>query len=170
MEEQKATSFFRFEDLRIYTKALEYYKQLCNIVKTSDDFSQKTILLPMLDAAARISINIAEGSAAPKTQFIEYLKSAKSNVRQCVVFTTIALDNGFLSQQQADVSREALIEMTKMIGSMVLSLQKNSKESKTPHRNRVQNNNVSEIELQEDDYQSNLSSSSDLQSDLNFNY
>ncbi|MBR1627060.1 MAG: hypothetical protein IJ681_07935, partial [Bacteroidales bacterium] len=45
-------------------------------------------------------------------------------VRECVVFTTMALQNGFFSQEQAEASRTTLIEMTKMLGAMVVSLQK----------------------------------------------
>ena len=105
MEEQKNTSFFRFEDLRVYSKSLEYYEWLLEQVKNADEFAKKTILMPLLDAAAKVSVNIAEGSSNQKRQFVEYLKFAKSNVRQCVVFTTIAFQNGFFTEAQCEQSR-----------------------------------------------------------------
>lgn len=130
MDEQKVTSFFRFEDLRVYHKSLEYYNYLVNQVKWSEEFAQKSVLMPLLDCAAKVSINIAEGSSNHKAQFIEYLKLAKSAVRQCVVLTELAHQNTFFSDLQYEESRNMLMEITKMIGAMIVSLQKNNKEDK----------------------------------------
>ena len=124
MEEQKVTSFFRFEDLRVYDKSLEYYNWLTIQAKQADDFAKRALFMPLMDAAAKISINIAEGTSYHKSQFVNFLKDAKTAVRECVVFTTMALQNGFFSQEQAEASRTTLIEMTKMLGAMVVSLQK----------------------------------------------
>lgn len=95
MEEQRDTSFFRFEDLRIYDKSLEYYSWLISQVKSADEFAKKALFMPFLDSAAKISLNIADGTSYHKSQFVNYLKYAKANVRQCVVFTTMAQQNGF---------------------------------------------------------------------------
>lgn len=124
MEEQKVTSFFRFEDLRVYNKALEYYSWLTEQVKQADDFSKRVLFMPFLDSAARVSINIAEGTSYHKAQFVNFLKNAKTNVRECVVFTTMAQQNGLFNQEQTEFSRNTLIEMTKMLGAMVVSLQR----------------------------------------------
>ena len=56
--------------------------------------------------------------------FIYYLKMAKSAVRECVVYTTIASRLNLLNEDDKDYSRTQLMEMTKMIGSLVSSLQK----------------------------------------------
>ena len=129
MEEQKNVSFFRFEDLRVYHKSLEYYKWVCSQLKSADELALKTLLMPLSDVALRISVNIAEGSSKYKLQFIEYLKESKSNVRQCVVLTTIANQNSIFTDEQAEYSRTVLIEMTKMLGAMVVSLQKDRRKS-----------------------------------------
>lgn len=77
--EEKLTSFFRFEDLRVYDKSLDYYTWLTAQVKNADEFSRKSILMPFLDTAARISMNIADGSSNHKSEFVDYLKYAKSH-------------------------------------------------------------------------------------------
>ena len=55
MEEQKPTSFFRFEDLRVYHKSLDYYNWLMEQVRQANELDRKTILLPLLDTAAKIA-------------------------------------------------------------------------------------------------------------------
>jgi len=124
MEDQKGTSFFRFEDLRVYDKSLEYYNWVSTQAKQGDDFAKRTIFMPLMDAATKVSINIAEGSSYHKSQFVNYLKSAKSAVRECVVLTTMAQQNGFFTEEQSQASRTLLVEMTKMLGAMIVSLQK----------------------------------------------
>ncbi|MDO5759553.1 MAG: four helix bundle protein [Bacteroidota bacterium] len=126
MEEQNLTNFFRFEDLRIYNKSLDYYDWLINKVKDIDEFNRKILMVPFLDTAAKISIQIADGSAMPKTEFIEYLKYAKGLIRQCVVFTTMAQHNQIFTEQDVEQSRITLIEMTKMLGAMIVSFQRSA--------------------------------------------
>lgn len=63
---------------------------------------------------------------------------AKSNVRECVVFTTMALQNGYMTAEQSEFSRNTLIEMTKMLGAMVVSLQKHtSKREESNHPQEI---------------------------------
>jgi four helix bundle protein len=76
------------------------------------------------DAARNISFYIAEGSARNKTQFVHYLKMAKSSIRECLVFTTIAYRANHISDSYEDISRNYLMEMTKMIGALISSLQR----------------------------------------------
>lgn len=124
--EEREVTFFRFEDLRIYHKSLDYNNWLC---ETSIGFpdNEKTGLLPKFSLAARnISFFIADGSARNKTQFINYLKMAKSAIRECMVYTTIAYRAEYLNDEQEDVSRNFLMEMTKMIGALISSLQRSN--------------------------------------------
>lgn len=120
------TAFFRFEDLRIYIKALDYthwvFQQCYAHSRNStlvfcDAFYQTTI---------SISTKIAEGSSLNKPQFIQYLKQAKSAVRECVVYTTLAHKQGLFSDTQMEESRSQLMEMTKMLGALIGSLQRSA--------------------------------------------
>ena len=49
---------------------------------------------------------------------------AKSAVRECVVYTEIAFNEGVINAEQKEYSRSQLMELTKMIGSLVASLQR----------------------------------------------
>jgi len=123
-EQENGVSFFRFEDLRIYAKALDYIKW---VQKTSSFFAtehDKILREAFLKSAHAIALHIAEGSARNKAQFIYYLKMAKSSVRECVVFTELSMETENFSETDKEYSRTQLMELTKMIGSLVSSLQR----------------------------------------------
>ncbi len=132
-ENEKIPSFFRFEDLRIYHKALDYNKWVYNNTITFPDGSP--LIKPFTFAAHSIAINIAEGSARNKSQFIYYLKTAKTALRECIVYTSIAYQDDLISPQANDESRNFLMELTKMIGALIASLQKSQREKENEHDN-----------------------------------
>jgi four helix bundle protein len=71
-------------------------------------------------------LHIAEGSARNKAQFIHYLKMAKSSVRECVVHSAMASKQGFFTGSDLEESRNQLMEMTKMLGALIGSLQRSA--------------------------------------------
>ena len=117
-------SFFRFEDLRIYAKALDYITWLHTVGNKFPHEQQSTFTQPFLKVAQSIALYLAEGSARNKPQFIYYLKMAKSSVRECVVYTEIASRLGIMNEEDKDYSVNQMMELTKMIGSLVASLQR----------------------------------------------
>ncbi len=125
-ELERPVTFFRFEDLRVYHKSLDYIDW---VIKRSNDFSGKDAsgFGPRFSVSAQtIALNISEGSARNKSQFIYYLKMAKSAVRECVVYTTLAFKLNYLTPDQVEESRGQLMEMTKMIGALIGSLQRSA--------------------------------------------
>ena len=126
-EQEKAereVTFFRFEDLRIYHKSLDYINWLndASMLYPTDD---KTQLIQNWNESARnITFFLAEGSSRNKSQFIHYLKMAKTAIRECLICTSIAYNANNLSKNFEEVSRGYLMEMTKMIGALISSLQR----------------------------------------------
>lgn len=123
-EQENNVSFFRFEDLRIYAKALDYINWVHSITPKFPISQQANLGDAFLKSAQGIALNIAEGSARNKAQFVYYLKMAKSSVRECVVYTEIASKLDAMNAEEKDYSRNQLMELTKMIGSLVASLQR----------------------------------------------
>jgi four helix bundle protein len=117
-------TFFRFEDLRIYHKALDYVKWVQDISSLMPDIDHTGFKLAFNQSSREIAFNIAEGSARNKAQFVYHLKIAKSAIRQCLVFTTLAHNNHYITDEQEDDGRNQLMEMTKMLGALITSLQK----------------------------------------------
>ncbi|MDP2236111.1 MAG: four helix bundle protein [Bacteroidales bacterium] len=121
----KPLTFFRFEDLRIYHKALDYIIWVQMITDNFPAIDSK-LADSFCSTARRIALDIAEGSAREKVHFVSHLKEAKSAIRACLVYTTIAYKNSYITDADEEDSRNQLMEMTKMLGALITSLQKNS--------------------------------------------
>lgn len=128
---ERNLTFFRFEDLRIYHKALDYMTWVHKSTQSFPGSTQDNICVKFNESARSIALNIAEGSARNKSQFIYYLKMAKSSVRESLVLTSAVRKFGYLTEKQELESRNYLMELTKMIGALISSLQRGP--SGNPH-------------------------------------
>ena len=122
----RSVTFFRFEDLRIYHKALDYIIWVHKATSAIPQANGDDLSIKFNESARSIAMNIAEGSARNKSQFIYYLKMAKSSIRESLVFTTISTNLGYLNETQEEESRNFLMELTKMVGALISSLQRSS--------------------------------------------
>ena len=123
-EDDKSTTFFRFEDLRVYNKAIGFVSLLTETSTLATNEIDNHYYKRFLEEATLLAFNIAEGSSKNKPAFIAQLKAAKTNIRKCVVFCTIGRQNNFLSEEREDMIRTQLMELTKMIGALIISLQR----------------------------------------------
>lgn len=123
-QEEKVVSFFRFEDLRVYGKAVDYATWVMGQLRTTRCESEGVLVKSFCHSAFDIASNIAEGSSRSKTQFDHYLKISKTAIRECVVYTEMAHRNGLMDDDQYNQSREYLMELTRMIGALIMSLQR----------------------------------------------
>ncbi|MCQ2283275.1 MAG: four helix bundle protein [Bacteroidales bacterium] len=134
-EQENNVSFFRFEDLRIYAKAMDYivwlYGEFADVPSSNREVD--CLKESFLNAAQEIALHTAEGSSRNKTQFLYYLKMAKSSVRECVVFTEIATRRDLFTKESKEYSRNQLMELTKMIGSLIASLQRSNATAREEH-------------------------------------
>ena len=122
--QERPVSFFRFEDLRIYAKATDYSTWIiANIGQPANDM-QRNLVNSFCHSSYDIALNIAEGSSRNKNQFEHYLKIAKSAIRECIVYTTVAANLGLFDKEKCNQSREYLMELTRMIGALIISLQR----------------------------------------------
>ena len=125
-QEEKIVSFFRFEDLRVYAKATDYASWLASNVGTPRNDNEKALVNSFCHSSYDIALNIAEGSSRSKSQFDHYLKISKTAIRECVVYTEVAHNLGLMNDEQFDQSREYLMELTRMLGALIISLQRSA--------------------------------------------
>ena len=85
---------------------------------------QRNLVNSFCHSSYDIALNIAEGSSRNKNQFEHYLKIAKSAIRECIVYTTVAANLGLFDEEKCNQSREYLMELTRMIGALIISLQR----------------------------------------------
>lgn len=128
--DEKIPSFFRFEDLRVYGKAVDYNRWLIGALGDANSESEKCLCRSFVQSAMDIAVNIVEGSSRSKSQFDHYLKIAKSAIRECVIYSALANGIGLLSDEACEQSRELLMELTRMIGALIISLQRGSRRSR----------------------------------------
>lgn len=134
MEDEKMMSFFRFEDLRIYDKVLSYIEFVHNTTMAMPDSGNAAeIARRFFNASQSIAVAIAEGSGRSKPQFVQLLKEARASVRECLVMGTISGRLLFLSEQQVEENREMIMEISKMLGALITSLQKTTRKSEPRH-------------------------------------
>jgi hypothetical protein len=118
--EEKNFSFFRFEDLRIYHKALDFATFVYqNTMAFPDDLKRD-----FLDASTNIVLSIAQGSFYGKPQFVNILKEVRNAIRSCVVYTAIGQRIDAFSDTQSEESTVHLMELSKMLGAFIGSLKK----------------------------------------------
>lgn len=122
--QEKTVSFFRFEDLRIYAKATDYSAWVIANLGSPANERQQNLINAFCHSSYDIALNIAEGSSRNKSQFEHYLKISKTAIRECIVFTAIAKSLGLLDDEKNEQSREYLMELTRMIGALIISLQR----------------------------------------------
>lgn len=125
--QERPVSFFRFEDLRIYAKATEYSTWLINNLGEPANEKQRSLVSSFCHSSYDIALNIAEGSSRNKSQFEHCLKISKTAIRECIVYTTVATQLGLMNEDQCGQSREFLMELTRMIGALIISLQRGSR-------------------------------------------
>lgn len=124
--QEKPVSFFRFEDLRIYAKATDYSAWLVRNISDPRNDMERSMVNSFCHSSYDIALNIAEGSSRNKSQFEHSLKISKTAIRECIVYTTMATSVGLLGPAQYEQSREYLMELTRMVGALIISLQRGS--------------------------------------------
>lgn len=72
----KSQFYFKFEDLKVYQKAMEFGESVNNQVEKFPSHEIYKLSSQFIRAADSIALNIAEGSASTDANFVRYLKMA----------------------------------------------------------------------------------------------
>ena len=123
-ESTKPTNFFKFEGLRIYHKSVDFTNAILTLCNTCQTAAQKALINQFVNEAGQISSNIIDGSSLSKVEFTDCLQRAKSNIGRCVMLCTLASKQHLIDETQETDIRNELMELTKMIGALIISFQK----------------------------------------------
>ncbi len=123
-ENTKPTNFFKFEGLRIYHKSVDFTNAILTLCNTCQTAVQKVLINQFVNEAGQISSNIIDGSSLSKVEFTDCLQRAKSNIGRCVMLCTLASKQHLIDETQETDIRNELMELTKMIGALIISFQK----------------------------------------------
>lgn len=120
---------FKFEDLKVYQKAIDFIDITYVVCKKFPKEETYKLSSQYIRAATSIALNIAEGSGDTNPQFNRFLQIAIGSVKECVVCSTIAKRQNYITNQQENEIREKLEELSKMITSLQKYLKTNKKSS-----------------------------------------
>ena len=115
---------FKFEDLKVYQKALDFVEHTYKTVETFPKDEKFGLTSQYKRAAISIALNIAEGSGDTNAQFSRFLNVSKGSLKECVVCSTIAKRLNFISDKDDNDTRQRLEEISKMTSSLKKYLNK----------------------------------------------
>ncbi len=115
---------FKFEELRVYQKALAFIDDVYQITKGFPVDERFGLTSQYRRAAQSIALNLAEGSGSTDPQFNRYLLIAQGSIKECVVCSTIATRQKYITNETDIASRLALSQMGKMVTNLQKYLKK----------------------------------------------
>ncbi len=109
---------FKFEDLLVYQKAMQFGEITNSQVKKFPKEERFELSSQFKRASDSIALNIAEGSGGTDKQFHNYLGNAWHSAHECVSCSSKAFLRNYISKDENELNRECLSELTKMISSL----------------------------------------------------
>jgi four helix bundle protein len=109
---------FKFEDLLVYQKAMQFGEIINKQVKKFPKEERFELTSQFKRASDSIALNIAEGSGGTDRQFYNYLGNAWHSAHECVSCSSKAFFRNYISEDENELNREFLAELTKMISSL----------------------------------------------------
>lgn len=117
---------FNFEKLNVYQKSLDFVDNVYFLVKSFPKEELYGLSSQYKRAALSISLNIGEGQGSSDAQFNRYLNIALDSLKECVVCSTVAKRQSYITKEQDDELRIKLQELAKMIQGIKKFIKKNS--------------------------------------------
>ena len=115
---------FKFEELRVYQKSLAFIDEVYEITKDFPKDERFGLTSQYRRAAHSIALNLAEGAGSSDPQFNRYLLIAQGSIKECVVCSTIATRQNYITNETNNISRLTLSQMGKMITNLQKYLKK----------------------------------------------
>lgn len=109
---------FKFEELNVYQKAIEFGELVHSQVSTFPKIEDYRLSAQFVRAADSIAFNIAEGSGSSDASFLNNLRIARDSSRECVAATTKALLRNYITFEQSEKNRGLLVEINKMLTAL----------------------------------------------------
>lgn len=114
----KSEYHFRFEELQVYQKAIDFGEIVNTLVKNFPREERFELTSQFKRASDSIALNIAEGSSGTDRQFYNYLGNAWHSAEECVACSTKARLRNYINFDEDEIVRKYITELSKMITSL----------------------------------------------------
>lgn len=129
----KSAYHFKFEDLIVYQKAIEFGEAVNNQIEKFPKKEMYKLSSQFGRAADSIALNIAEGSTGSDANFSRYLQIAWESTQECVAASTKARLRNYISFEEDEENRSKLTEISKMLTSLKKHLKSKISKNKDTH-------------------------------------
>ncbi len=109
---------FKFEDLKIYQKAMDFGEVVNELVKDFPKHELYALSSQFRRASDSIALNIAEGYPGSDAQFVKHINYAIYSANECVSCSSKAKRRLYISFRQDEENRKLIAELTKMMSSL----------------------------------------------------
>lgn len=109
---------FKFEDLQVYQKAMDFGEVVNSQVKEFPNHELYALSSQFRRASDSIALNLAEGYPGSDAQFVKHINHAIYSANECVSCSTKAIRRQYITTEQNEENRRILSEMTKMMSSL----------------------------------------------------
>ncbi|MDX1772504.1 MULTISPECIES: four helix bundle protein [Flavobacteriaceae] len=114
----KSNYHFKFEDLQVYQKAMDFGEVVNAFVKDFPNHELFGLSSQFRRAADSIALNIAEGYPGSDAQFVKHINHAIYSANECVSCSTKAKRRSYISFEKDEENRKLISELTKMLSSL----------------------------------------------------
>ena len=109
---------FKFEDLQVYQKAMDFGEVVNSQVKAFPKHELYALSSQFRRASDSVALNLAEGYPGSDAQFVKHINHAIYSANECVSCSTKAIRRNYITQDQNENNRKLISEMTKMMSSL----------------------------------------------------
>jgi len=114
---------FNFEKLAVWQKAIAFAGAVYGVTRTFPADERFGLTNQIRRAATSIASNIAEGSARPPADYAKFIGYASGSLYEVVTQSTLARNEGFLSQTEFDQIYRGADEIARMLSGLRKSLE-----------------------------------------------
>lgn len=109
---------FKFEDLIVYQKAMDFGELVDVLVKEFPKHELYALSSQFRRASDSIALNLAEGYPGSDAQFVKHINHAIYSANECVSCSTKAKRRFYINFEKDEENRKLISELTKMMSSL----------------------------------------------------
>ena len=117
----KSKYHFKFEDLIVYQKAINFGEYVDKIIRKFPKHETYRLSSQFGNASDSIALNIAEGTSGSYAIFNRYLVIAKGSANECIACSTKASLRDYITIEENEEIRKQISSISKMISSLIKS-------------------------------------------------
>ncbi|WP_178990026.1 four helix bundle protein [Winogradskyella schleiferi] len=114
----KSNYHFKFEDLLVYQKAMDFGEIVDLLVKDFPNHELYALSSQFRRAADSIALNIAEVYPGSDAQFVKHINHSIYSANECVSCSTKARRRFYINFEKDEEIRKLIAELTKMMSSL----------------------------------------------------